>query len=154
MDNFQNTFNSPNITACATIQTLLNGQRKHDPRMACAVNGVWDYNTINSLNIMVKALFDVTIDITPIFGDAAGNYMRWYDKLQGTVRGIDCLSLYDSAEYRCWNNGMVRCFEQIVLLWRNRIIGLPEEYFESEESKPTTVEEPRGNVIKLQPRKI
>lgn len=124
-----------NVVACTSIQVLLNGQRLYDPEMKCEVHGHWDYNTINSLNKMVKALFDVTVDINPIFGDDAGNYMRWYDKLQATVTSHGCMSLYDNSEYRKWGNDMLRCFEHIVLLWRCRIMGLKDEFFNDGEAE-------------------
>lgn len=112
----------------ASIQTMLNMQRVHDKRFATTINGHWSYEIIDKLNIMTKEIMDVEYNFTPIFGTDSLSLRTWYNGIEAKVSEQDRYSLYVPSSEPDWSSADFRAIEQLVMLWRHRVKGLPEEF--------------------------
>jgi len=119
------------IVATTTLQLLLNAQRKYNREFFMVVDGVPTTAILTHFNGIVKQLFDIdgptllpTDSLTPV-----KMFKQWYAGVESKADGYQQLSLLEPDEdLDNWTLRDHQCFEHLVLMWRERIMGLDDEY--------------------------
>lgn len=122
------------VVAITFIQTQMNALRKVRPTFSCAVDGEWNDILIDNLNIMIRELFDGCVPeegITPVDGTPVQMLKNWYSRMESSLGSFSRLSVLECSDPTGdWTIKDQHCFEHIFMLWRDRVMGMEESYYD------------------------